>query len=307
MESTEILLTVIDSSKHVVCQTTTGVRAALIATPHMINLAACPSLPGNKYSITITDPDRDSADMLYNTQMINQGTFQSLNSVQISRTDSSKPFQAVGTNATNLYVLYDFNPEVTKGTDDTSCQMDASPLVLDTTPFVDNGQGLPLSSPADGVMFDILGANSFPSPHAKKQISWFHQATYMFLVLPDSNGQVTGVDQLFGNNTTGPDGKFAANGFKALGKYDANGDGVIDRRDPVFSQLRLWSDVNADGVAQPAELRTLSDLGITQIDVRYNRHFSEEDQYGNITRFNSLVHYLDGTLRQIFDVWFAIN
>ena len=129
----------------------------------------------------------------------------------------------------------------------------------------------------------------------------------MFLTLPNNNGKVLGIDQLFGNNTVGPDGKYSTNGFLALAKYDANHDGVIDSQDPVFAMLRLWSDKNSDGVAQPEELLTLKDMGVSQIKLYYNRHFTEEDQYGNLTRFESIATYVDGKVRRIFDVWFAIH
>ncbi len=35
-----------------------------------------------------------------------------------------------------------------------------------------------------------------------------------FLVLPNSSGGVSGIDEMFGDNTRGPDGKFAANGYE---------------------------------------------------------------------------------------------
>lgn len=306
MHSSSITLTVLDPVTHaVVCQTSSNIRTALTAKNHAINLSACSQLPGNNYLLTITDPGHGSRDLLYNTQMLNAGTFTPMSSLAISRANNRVPFK-ISSSMGTVYVLYDLNPQISAGVDDTACQEDASPLVLDTTPFVDHGNGLPLSSPAQGVMFDILGGNSYPTPHAPKQISWFHDPNYMFLVLPDQNGQVTGIDQMFGNNTKGPDGQFAANGFAALAKYDTNHDDFIDSRDPIFAKLRLWSDKNADGKVQTGELHTLAELGITRIRVRYNKNFSEQDAYGNLTRFESNVQYRDGKSRRIFDVWFAI-
>lgn len=265
------------------------------------------ALSGNSYAITLTDPDNHSLDLFYDTYMINHGNFRPLSSIMIGRSDSTQAFQVVQPSQTTIYVLYDLNPKISTDVEDTSCQVDASPLVVDTAPFTDDGHGLNLTSPADGVLFDILGAHSFPAPYTKKQISWTHNTAYMFVTLPDKNGQITGINQLFGNNTKGPDGKFAANGFLALAKYDLNHDGVIDAKDPVFTSLRLWSDQNFDGVAQSSELHSLSELGIQQINVRYNRHFSEQDQYGNLTKFESTVQYVNGQVRKIFDIWFAIH
>jgi hypothetical protein len=303
------MLTVTDPTNNaIVCQTTNGVRQGIVANDHAINLAACPSLPNNQYLIALSDPDHHSKDMLYSTEMINQGQFTPVNGLIISRRSAHDKFQVTTSSGyrTTAYVLFDLNPMNTN-IEDGSCEVDASPLVIDTAPFIDNGHGLSLSDPSKGIMFDILGGNSFPAAHAKKQISWITNPNLMFIVLPAATGQVYGIDQMFGNNTMGPDGKYAPNGFAALAKYDLNHDGVIDSKDAVYSSLRLWSDSNLDGVTQAGELHTLKEMGIKQINLRYNRHFSEEDQYGNLTRFESNASYVTGQVRRVFDIWFAIH
>lgn len=66
--------------------------------------------------------------------------------------------------------------------------------------------------------------------------------------------------------------------------YDSNSDGVIDAKDPVFANLRLWIDANHDGVAQPAELFTLPGLGVYSIALHYvlDRY---TDASGNVFRY----------------------
>jgi hypothetical protein len=56
-------------------------------------------------------------------------------------------------------------------------------------------------------------------------------------------------------------------GFAALAQDDADGNGVIDANDPVFSQLRVWRDLNGDGVVDPGEIETLAQAGIASINV----------------------------------------
>ena len=60
-----------------------------------------------------------------------------------------------------------------------------------------------------------------------KKMSWTRtdQNRYRFLVLPDHQGRVLGIDQLFGDNTFGPNPHkpFAKDGFHALMKYDRGG------------------------------------------------------------------------------------
>lgn len=205
-------------------------------------------------------------------------------------------------------VLMDMNPHrkddlnLFQGTE---CDETASPLFIDLRK---NAKDLDiLSSPDRGVQFDILGANAFPTPHSQIQISWFEKGKFALLTLPNKNGQVDGVDELFGNNTAGPDGKFADNGFLALAKFDSNKDEVIDEDDAIFSSLRLWLDKNRDGKAQPYELQKLGQEDIIAIDLKYDAKFYEKDKYGNEIKFKSVVRKLDGSVKPVFDVWFAIT
>jgi hypothetical protein len=44
-------------------------------------------------------------------------------------------------------------------------------------------------------------------------------------------------------------------------------DGQVNSQDAVFAQLRVWRDVNQDGVSQATELQTLAQAGIASIGV----------------------------------------
>lgn len=158
----------------------------------------------------------------------------------------------------------------------------------------------------DGRWFDIAGARAQPMAHAKNLISWLRKPSYMFITLPNAQGKVTGIDELFGNNTRGPDGEFAPNGYEALRKFDVNGDGYISFKDPVFEDLRLWSDVDADAVAGDSELKTLREMNIEVIDLHYDANYVEADRYGNLTALKSAVRAGDGRLHLLFDLWFRI-
>lgn len=91
----------------------------------------------------------------------------------------------------------------------------------------------------------------------------------------DGNGSIDSGRELFGDNTilTHGDraGQAAANGFEALADLDADASGVADGKfdsnDLAFSSVRLWKDMNQDGISQASELFTLADLGVASIGV----------------------------------------
>ncbi len=181
---------------------------------------------------------------------------------------------------------------------------DGDPLIVDLGADINNAQGINLSSQIEGILFDILGLNAMPNPFAKKQISWTQEQRYQFVVKPNEDGQVLGINEMFGDNTLGPDGLFSKEGFEALSKYDQDKNGIIDTEDPVYNELYLWHDANRNGVSDAGELTSLNAAGISSIDLLYDPNFYEIDQYGNKTTFKSIVRFFDGRRTLIFDLWF---
>ncbi|MBX3034436.1 MAG: hypothetical protein KF865_10975 [Bdellovibrionaceae bacterium] len=209
----------------------------------------------------------------------------------------------------NMVVAFNFNSESGPIESPELCDHNASPLAIDLRGIHDEGgAGLNLSSPAQGVLFDILGENAAPVAHTPYRISWFQKRSGVgLLALPNKVGEVKGINQLFGDNTRGPDGRFAANGYLALAKFDDNGDGLITQDDAVFHKLRVWLDHNSDGIATRSELLSLKDLRLSVIDLRYDSTYSEVDSHGNLITYKSVVKFDNGSYRLMFDIWFKIN
>ncbi|WP_291987231.1 calcium-binding protein [Candidatus Accumulibacter sp. ACC007] len=89
-----------------------------------------------------------------------------------------------------------------------------------------------------------------------------------FLVLDrNGNGSIDNGRELFGDSTPLSAGGVAADGFAALAQEDTNGDGKVDSLDARFASLRLWRDLNQDGVSQAGELFTLSSQGIIALNL----------------------------------------
>jgi hypothetical protein len=117
---------------------------------------------------------------------------------------------------------------------------------------------------------------------------------------------VDGASELFGNSTPLLSGGIAHHGFQALFELDlrtgGNNNGYIDPGDEVYRRLQLWRDANQDGMSAPNELRSLSQAGITAIQVSY-RVRASRDEYNNWLRFWS-VAYRGDIIVEAVDVFF---
>ena len=91
----------------------------------------------------------------------------------------------------------------------------------------------------------------------------------------NGNGLIDSGRELFGDETFLANGQKAAHGFAALAELDQGsqingqlqgaGDGVFDAKDAQYANLRIWRDLNQDGISQANELKTLLDTGVTSI------------------------------------------
>ncbi len=153
-----------------------------------------------------------------------------------------------------------------------------SPIVIDT-----GNNGINLGEAGAGVYFDI------DADGLRDHTQWVRRGgDEGFLALDRTgNGLVDDGSELFGVGT--PlifEGRNAPNGFVGLAQYDAlelggNDDGLITADDAIWPQLRIWLDLDANGVATIEEMRTLRSFGITALETipKMRRYF---DAAGNL-------------------------
>jgi len=158
----------------------------------------------------------------------------------------------------------------------------ADPIAIDV-----DGDGILKNPGAAFVPFDITGDGK----PEKVQLPGSDSA--LLAIDSNGNGLIDGGHELFGTQ------RGARNGFEELAKWDHNQDGVIDLLDPVFKQILLFTDANADGHSQPEELLSLAAAGISSLSLQYTdlTGFAESDLAQRSTYTND-----DGSAGTMWDV-----
>ena len=149
---------------------------------------------------------------------------------------------------------------------------------------------------------------TYTSDGVKEQVGWVSSDDGLLTLDRNGNGTVDNILELFGQTNK--------TGTEELREYDlnnaaeANGisDGKIDSSDAIFSQLKIWQDLNQNGISEASELKSLSDLNITSINVSPNS-LTPSNQINNGNLVISEGSYLksDGTTGTYANLDLAVN
>ncbi|WP_143736662.1 beta strand repeat-containing protein, partial [Erythrobacter dokdonensis] len=158
-----------------------------------------------------------------------------------------------------------------------------------------------LDMDGDGAEFLGLSAGtSFDYGSGAMLTAWAAPDDGILAIDLNGDGAVNnGSEIIFGTN-----GQTDLEGLAA--NYDSNKDGVLDERDNAFSQFGVWQDRNSNGVTDEGEFTTLSDLGITAINLT-----SDGQRYatanGDVTVFGTGSFLINGTLADLADAGFVVS
>src|SRR5262245_4832406 len=146
-------------------------------------------------------------------------------------------------------------------------------------PLDGEGTDFALTSPAQGVLFDIAGNGT------KEQVAWTRAATDVAFLALDLNadGRITSARELFGSATLAG----SRNGCSALlqmfRQSGAPLSGSLHDGHDLYDRLLLWVDRNHDGVSDRSELTSAREM-FTAIGLGYVG-VAWADTYGNRVRY----------------------
>lgn len=173
------------------------------------------------------------------------------------------------------------------------------PLIIDLgTPSIE------LHSLANGVNFD-LDNNGFA-----EKTAWIGSEDGFLALDRNKNGRIDNGGELFGDQVILKNGSKSASGFEALAELDENGDGMIDKNDPQYANLRVWIDVNRNGISETNELKTLDEIGVISISLDHTEiSFVDEETGSRIAESSSVTINRNGidTTTEISEFWFPVN
>ena len=170
------------------------------------------------------------------------------------------------------------------------------PLIIDL-----DKNGFELTDVENGVHFD-MDRNGID-----EKTGWITGADAFLALDRNGDGIINDSGELFGDRTYLKNGNYANSGFQALAEYDDDLNGIINAHDEVYNRLLLWQDKNNDGISTEDELMSLSNAGISAINLGYESVNSTDEESGSLLANISSVVFDDGSETAVGEFKFNLN
>ncbi len=175
------------------------------------------------------------------------------------------------------------------------------PLALDL-----DGDGIETIAANTGITFDFDGDG------LKTGTGWVKGDDGFLVFDRNASGFIEKGSELFGVDTIKSNGEKATDGFDALRDLDSNADGVFDSQDVEFANVRVWQDLNQDGVSQANELKSLAEHNIIAINLdstsaNQNSNGNLISAVGTFVRGDGSESLINGNLSQAANLDLASN
>ncbi|MFN2101284.1 beta strand repeat-containing protein, partial [Altererythrobacter sp. MF3-039] len=189
----------------------------------------------------------------------------------------------------------DEDGDTADGTIDVTIDQDGSgppvaPVVLDL-----DGGGNAFSSLDAGIAYDYSGDG------VKAKTAWVAAGSAILAYDINADGMVTDASEfVFGGEDMTDLEALAAN-------YDTNGDGTLDASDSTYGKFGVWLDSNLDGNSDAGEFVSLSDAGITSIELTSDG-IAYDAAGGDVTVHGTASFtWADGSTGEVSDASFAVG
>jgi len=161
-----------------------------------------------------------------------------------------------------------------------------------------DGDGIDLEHKNNtGAAFDLDGNGG------RDDTGWIGKGDGFLVIDRNDDGQITtGSELSFLGEKSG-----VLNNFDGLGALDANRDGKINATDARFSQLKVWIDGNRNGRSDEGELKTLGDLGISEIGLSATGSQAANQKLGSNIILSTAVFTQNGRTKTVADVALAFS
>ncbi|MBW1650851.1 MAG: S8 family serine peptidase, partial [Deltaproteobacteria bacterium] len=192
----------------------------------------------------------------------------------------------------NSYFFNPFLADITNSYLNAFNYINIDPLVLDL-----NGDGVQLISYENSkVVFDVDNDNY------AERTGWVSAQDGILVHDKNEDGVINDITETISEYYVAN----AADGLEALKTLDFNEDNIFDKNDTMWEVLRVWQDINSDGITDENELKTLDTLGIKSINL--SREVADRERIeGNPVLSRSTMTLNNGRTREVAAVDFKTN